>query len=211
MNIINMYISRNICICSLGLLILVGCSHQKPMLTVTQYSFNYKDQPFRIRSITSTEKSKSMNELIGDSVMAADYDQDRIIDRILYGKFSLDETQQIYNHGLNSVSEHNLLVVRNPTIDHYVARDDKQQYEIRTFRPTDGKIFNQFKITDARPVIPVISIFLDQEADGNLDKTIQGSMPIADAQRQYTKAIESGLQNGQLVKLNGTIQVATKQ
>ena len=104
----------------------IGCAHQKSQLSVTQYNFNYENKPYRIRSILSTEKSQSLNELIGDSVVAADYDQDRIIDRILYGNYSLDETQQIYEHGLNGVSKQNKLIIRKPLIDRYIQKKDKK-------------------------------------------------------------------------------------
>jgi hypothetical protein len=192
-------------------LMLSECAHQKPQFIVSQYRFNFESQTYRIRSISSNDKSESYNELIGEKFVATDYDQDRIIDSILLGEVSLGEAQQIYDYGLNEVSKEKKLQVRNPSIDRYLHEKNDFQLEIRSFRPTNAQPFNEFKITDNRPLVrPETIIIVDQNADGILDEVLKGSVSLEKAQSQYAEAIAAGLQKGELIKENGTILVKEK-
>jgi hypothetical protein len=192
-------------------LMLSECAHQKPQFNVSQYRFNFESQTYRIRSISSNDKSESYNELIGEKFVATDYDQDRIIDSILLGEVSLGEAQQIYDYGLNEVSKEKKLQVRNPSIDRYLHEKNDFQLEIRSFRPINAQPFNEFKITDNRPLVrPETIIIVDQNADGILDEVLKGSVSLEKAQSQYAEAIAAGLQKGELIKENGTILVKEK-
>jgi len=195
----------------LSIFLLYECATQKPQLRVSQYRFNLEDETYRIRSISSVDKTESYNELIGEKFMAADYDQDRIIDSILLGEVSLSEAQQIYDYGLNEVSKEKKLQVRNPNINRYLHEKNDFQLEIRSFRPINAQPFNEFKITDNRSLVrPEIIIIVDQNADGILDEVLKGSVSLEKAQSQYAEAIAAGLQKGELVKGNGTILVKEK-
>ena len=199
----------------LGLLLSIfmfyGCATQMPQLSVSQYRFNFNDETYRIRSISSEDKTESYNELIGENFMAADFDQDRIIDCILLGEVSLNEAQKIYEYGLDEVTKENKLQVRIPTINRYVHESNDFQIEIRSFRPTNAQPFNQFKITDNRPVVhPEIIIIVDQNADGTLDEVLKGEVTLEKVQSQYAEVIEAGLQKRELIKVNNTILVKEK-
>lgn len=193
------------------ILMLDGCAHQKSKVSVSQYKFDFNDRTYRIRSISSGDKTVSYNELIGEKFMAADYDQDRVIDSILLGEVSLSEAQQIYDYGLNEVSKEKKLQIRNPGINRYLHEKNDIQLEIRSFRPTNAQSFNEFKITDNRLLVsPEIIILVDQNADGFLDEVLKGSITLEKAQSQYAEAIAAGLQKGELIKANGTILVREK-
>lgn len=193
------------------ILMLCGCAHQKPKVSVSQYKFDFSDRTYRIRSISSGDKTESYNELIGEKFMVADYDQDRVIDCVLLGDVSLSEAQQIYDYGLNEVSKEKKLQVRNPNINGYLHEKNDFQLEIRSFRPINAQPFNEFKITDNRPLVrPEIIIIVDQNADGILDEVLKGSVSMEKVQAQYTEAIATGLQQGELVKANGVILVKEK-
>ena len=193
------------------ILMLSGCAHQKSQLSVSQYRFNLADKTYRIRSISSVDKTQSYNELIGEKFMVADFDQDRVIDCVLLGEVSLSEAQEIYEYGLNEVSKEKKLQVRNPSIDRYLHEKNDLQLEIRSFRPTNAQPFNEFKITDTRPLVsPEIIIIVDQNADGTLDEVLKGTVTLEKFQSQYSEAIAAGLQKGDLVKVNGTILVKEK-
>ena len=195
----------------LSIFLFYGCAPQKPQLRVSQYRFNFEDDTYRIRSISSTDKSQSYNEIIGEKFVAADYDQDRIIDCILLGEASLNEVQKIYEYGLNEVSKEKKLQVRNPDIDRYLLEQNDIQLEIRSFRPTNAQPFNEFRIADNRPLVrPEIIIVVDHNADGNLDEVLKGSISLDKAQSQYAEAIAAGLQKGELIKVNGKILVKEK-
>lgn len=195
----------------LSIFLFYGCAPQKPQLRVSQYRFTFEDDSYRIRSISSTDKSQSYNEIIGEKFVAADYDQDGIIDCILLGEVDLNEAQKIYEYGLNEVTKEKKLQVRNPSINRYVHDTNDFQLEIRTFRPTNAQPFNEFKITDTRPLVrPEIIILVDQNADGTLDEVLKGKVSMGQVQSRYAEAIAAGLQKGELIKVNGTILVKEK-
>ena len=192
-------------------IILAGCAHQKSQLSVSQYRFNLEDRIYRIRSISAEDKAESYNELIGEKFLAIDFDQDRIIDCILLGDGSLKEAQKIYEYGLNEVTKENKLEVRNPSIHRYLHNKNDLQLEIISFRPSNAQPFNEFKITDNRPLVrPGIIIVVDHNADGSLDEVVKGTVTLEKIQTQYDEAIAAGLKNGDLVKANGTILVKEK-
>ncbi|UCE06147.1 MAG: hypothetical protein JSW07_21610 [bacterium] len=195
----------------LSLLVLYGCANQKSQLSASQYRYTFEDEIYRIRSISSKDKTQSYNELIGVNFMAADFDQDRIIDCILLGEVSLNEAQKIYEYGLDEVTIENKLQVQIPSVNGYRHESDDLQLEIRSFRPPNAQPFNQFKITDNRPIFrPEIIVIVDRNADGTLDEVLKGAVTLEKVQSQYAEAIGAGLQKGKLIKVNNTILVKEK-
>ena len=194
-----------------SILILCGCATRKPQLRASQYRFTYQDEYYRIRSISSQDASESYNELIGDDFLAADFDQDRIIDSILLGEANLSEVQKIYEYGLDRVTQENKLQVRNPGISRYVHEDNGVQIELRSFRPADGLPFNEFRIVDKRQIVSAQAVILvDRNADGSLDEILKGTMSLEDAQSHYSQVIATGLRKGELVRVNNTVLVKEK-
>jgi hypothetical protein len=190
---------------------LYGCASQKPQLNVSQYRFNYNDQAYRIRSISLEDKKESYNEIIGQNFLAIDFDQDRVIDRILLGEVSLNEAQKIYEYGLDEVTRENKLYVRVSSNHRYVHENPDFHLEIRSFRPTNAHPFNEFKIVDSRQMVsPQTIVIVDKNADGTLDEVLKGTVALEEAQCRYTEAIEAGLRKGELAKVNGMILVKEK-
>ncbi len=188
-----------------------GCATQKPLLRASQYRFNYNEEAYRIRSISSQDRSESYNELIGKDFLAADFDQDRIIDCIVLGEAKLSEVQKIYEYGLDRVTQENKLQVRNPDISRYLHENNGLQIEMRSFRPADARPFNEFRIIDKRQMVsPQAVVLVDRNADGTLDEILKGEMSLESAQTHYTEVIETGLLKGELVRANGTVLVKEK-
>ncbi|HEX9972232.1 MAG TPA: hypothetical protein VGD14_09195 [bacterium] len=191
--------------------IICGCAAQKSQIRVSQYRFNLADETYRIRSISAKDKSESYNEVIGEKFIAADYDQDGVIDTIVLGEVSLNQAQKIYDYGINGVTKENKLRILNPGIDRYMHEKNDFQLEIRSFRPMNAQPFNEFKITDNRPIVrPEVIILVDQNADGILDEVLKGSVALEKYQPQYDEMIASGLEKGDLIKVNGMILVKEK-
>ncbi|MDZ7331343.1 MAG: hypothetical protein ONB31_05155 [candidate division KSB1 bacterium] len=190
---------------------LMTCAHQKPQVTVSQYRFILNDESYRIRSIQSTEKSNSYNEVIGDRFLAVDYDQDGVLESVVLGDVSLNEAQKVYDYGLNSLFQANKLRVREPDYSRYVQEKDHLQFEIRSFRPSHEAPFNQFRITNVRTLVPAeVLVFIDYNADGVLDEVLKGEASLEQYQSRYQEMIQIGLEHGELVKLNGLILVKEK-
>jgi hypothetical protein len=195
----------------LSIFVICGCANQKSQLRASQYRFSYNDEAYRLRSISSKDATEFYNELVGANFVAVDFDQDRIIDRILLGEVSLTEAQKIYEHGLDRLARENRLEVRIPRVSRYVHEKNDFQVEIRSFQPANAQPFNEFIITDNRPVLcPETVIIVDRHADGTLDEVLKGTATPAEFQSQYAKAIEAGLQKRELVKVNNTILVKAK-
>lgn len=195
----------------LSIFALGGCASQKSQIRASQYRFNYDGEAYRLRSISSENTTEFYNELVGTNFVAVDFDQDRTLDRILLGEVSLAEAQKIYEHGLEELAKENKLEVRVPRVSRYVHEKNDFQIEIRSFRPANAQPFNEFVVTDKRPVAcPETTIIIDHHADGTLDETLKGSATPAEFQSQYAKALEAGLQKGELIKVNQAILVKEK-
>jgi len=195
----------------LGIIAHCGCAGPKDHFRVSQYRFDVDDEIYRIRSIATPDNGESYNEIIGRDFMAADFDQDGIVDRILLGQASLSEAQRVYEHGLKRVTAENRLQVRNPRVNRYVHENNDFLVEISSFRPSNARPFNEFKITDQRPLVhPLVIVILDHDADGTLDEVLKGAEVPENAQSQYAKAIETGLSKRELVKVDNLILVAGK-
>ena len=195
----------------LSLFTLCGCASRKPQLRASLYRFNYADNAFRIRSISSNDTTVSYNELIGENVLAVDFDQDRIIDYVALGKMNLAEAQKIYEDGLSRIAAEKRLRVKTPSVDRYVHASNGFQIEIISFRPASAHPFNEFKIIDKRsPPRPEDIIMIDKNADGTLDEVLKGSGDLDNVQSRYAEAIEAGLLKRELVKVNSAVLVKEK-
>ena len=193
------------------ILALGGCANQKPQFHASQFRFSYGNEAYRLRSISSENTTEFYNELVGTNFVAVDFDQDRTLDRILLGEVSLSEAQKIYEYGIEMLARENKLEVRIPRVNRYVHEKNDFQIEIRSFRPANAQPFNEFVITDNRPVAcPETIIVVDHRADGTLDEVLKGNAKPAELQSQYAKVIEAGLQKGELVKVNQTILAREK-
>jgi len=188
--------------------VLWGCAHQKPQLHASQYRFSMNEENYRLRSIFSEDRTEFYNELVGVNFVAVDFDQDRILDRILLGEVSLAAAQKIYEHGLDQLARENKLEVRIPRVNRYVHEKNDFQVEIRSFRPAQAQPFNEFVIIDNRPgACPENVIVVDHLADGTLDETLKGAAKPEELQSRYAQAIAAGLQKGELVKVGAAILV----
>jgi len=194
----------------LVIFLLYGCASRRPQLGKSQYSFHFKGKVYQIQSIFSLDKRESCNELVGENFKAIDFDQDRIIDRIVLGDLSLNDAQKIYEYGLDMVTKEKKLRVQPPVVNHYVHKSYEFDYEIRSFRPANSQPFNEFKVIDKRQVVPSLIIIIDQNADGTLDEVLKGMAVPEKMQPQYSEVIKEGLKKKQLIKVDHMILVKEK-
>ncbi len=184
-----------------------SCVSSKPRAGVSQYLFTYDDEGYRIRSISSSDKTKSYNELIGKNFVAADIDQDRFIDQISLGEISLSEAQKIYNYGLTMLSKESKLVEIGPRVNQYLHENLKFDYEIKSFRPVNADPFNEFKIINKHSISKEVAILIDQKANGILNAVITGSVTVEEVQSKYSEVLKAGLEKGKLNKVDDKILV----
>ena len=190
---------------------LFGCSSTKSLRVSPFYYFDYNGDNCRIRSISSSDKTQSRNELLGNDFMAYDTDQDGTLDQIVLGEIPLSEAQKIYDYALNKLNNENKLREINPDDDKYQYVNSKYTYEIRTFRPVNGKPFNQFKVIKNYQIanqIPVVMI--DKNADGKLDAVLKGDVGVEKFQKKYNELLKKGLQNQEFIMVDNRILVNEK-
>jgi len=172
------------------------------------FSFTYEGEKYRIRSISCEDIAIASNELVGKRVLAKDFDKDTIIDQVVLGDMDLPEAQKIYEYGLNILLSENKLQEVETKIQSFQLIGELYNIKIKTFRPGDSSIpFNQFLIFDKKDDSSPIIIFVDQNADGQLDKSLKGNFSTEEYQTLYSDAISQGLQNNKLVKVDNMILV----
>lgn len=195
----------------LSILLLTGCATVTPGVRIYQYQFELDNEIYRIRSIDSADDDLASNELIGSSILAVDFDQDGVLDQITVGEKDLHEVQQIYEHGINDLSQKNKIQERNPQNHRFIVESQGFLLEIKSFRPENAPPFNEFKI-HRRYVKQnqVVAVAIDQNADGILDQRIKGTQRLEDIQAQYSMAIDAGLRQETLRKTDSRILVIKK-
>jgi len=191
---------------SLGFLsfcLFYSCTSSRTQARGSEYKFRYEEEFFHIRSYFSPQESENINTLIGKDLLAIDFDQDGIIDKVDRGNIKIDEVQRIYDHGLLQGNKEKKLQIRVPLANTYVNSTDGFSYEIKTIKPFDSQVFNEFKISDNRPLISQATIFIDKNADGSLDDLIKGKYDFEEAQKIYSRILDEGMQLGGIKKHNG--------
>jgi hypothetical protein len=190
------------------LLLLIACASTKSKLIISHYRYESDGQSYLIRSINSDKKEECFNELIAENFRAIDFNQDRIIDQIALGEAELSEAQKIYEHGLQLLSQEHRLKEHNTQINQYSEAEPCCLYEVKSFRSKNENSFNEFILTEDRNSInPLVTVGIDQNADGMLDLLIKGSKPLEEMQLKYQALISNGLAANRMVKADGMILV----
>lgn len=185
-----------------------NCTTVKPLTaTASYYRFILDGNNYKIRSIFSSDKNHSYNELIGNKFVAVDFDKDRIIDRIMIGNADIAKAQKIYEYGLEMLSRDNKLKVSNIEKALYSHENTEFDYQIKSFHPKGEQPFNEFMIIKKHDIYDGEIVILDQNADGNLDEVLKGPADVDTFQANYAYVINTGLKKNKLVKSGNMILV----
>lgn len=188
--------------------IFYGCASRKSEMTAAFYKCQYEGENYRIRSISSENPAYAFNELISSKFVAKDYDQDGYIDEISLGEIDMADAQKIYEYMLGKLTSQDKLREVNPKINKFQQVRSGFNCEIKTFRPAEGRPFNQFKMTRENPIVnPKVIIGIDYMADGTIDEMIDGDTSKETIQKFYTESVEKGLKEKVLIKKDGMILV----
>lgn len=188
-------------------LLLTNCTSSD--LKVSEFEFEYNDKQYTIRSTYCPNNPESCNQIMGKDIVAVDLNQDRVIDKIIMGNYSLAEAQEIYDFCLESLEKQNKLSRVNSAINGYYVVDREKDFEIRTMNSELKSIFNEFKIIEKkdRGSSLIINVYVDNNSDGQLDERIKGEISLADAQDYYSTIINRGLSERELIKVDNIITV----
>jgi len=178
-----------------------SCSATKPLNTATYFRFNFDDEAYRIRSVSSVDNGNSYNELIGKDFVAIDYDKDRIVDKITLGKAKLADAQKIYDYGLNILIQKDMIQIYSVNTIDYIQENSEYDYQIKSFHPDGAEPFNEFKIIRKHELTDTEIILIDKNADGTVDEVLKGPVhEVTDYQDRYNYVINAGLEKNKLVK-----------
>lgn len=188
-------------------LLLTNCTSSD--LKVSEFKFEYNNKQYTIRSTYCPNNPESCNQIMGKDIVAVDLNQDRVIDKIIMGNYSLAEAQKIYDFCLESLEKQNKLNRVNSAINGYYVVDREKDFEIRTMNTELKSIFNEFKIIEKKDwgSSLIINVYVDNNSNGQLDERIKGEISLADAQDFYSTIINRGLSERELIKVNNIITV----
>lgn len=191
------------------LLVSFSCSSSNQDLRVSGFRFSFEDNDYYIRSIYCPDSPQSCNHLIGKNFEAVDINQDRVVDKIVKGDFTIHEAQRIYDYSLDLLERENKLSVINQETENFQYKIKKPFliFEITSFQPELGKPFNQFRLVQKQGMNENISVFNDLQANGSLDEKLNGSFSIVDAQKQYLETIEEGIKENRISRADDLIRV----
>jgi hypothetical protein len=192
--------------------LLDSCASSKPELLISNYKYEYDNQKYQIRSVTSKSPGECFNQLIGKDFTAVDFNQDQIIDRIVRGEVKLNEAQKIYDYGLQKLAQEHKLKVHVTQVSQYTWDDPCCHYEIKSFRNNNSNPFNQFILIENRNTVSSQTLVsVDQNADGTLDVLVKGSATLEELQPKYESIIKKGLEAHKMNKVNGMILVKQEE
>ena len=171
--------------------ILSSCATTNSKLIISHYNYQIDNEPFRIRSVNSEKAEDCYNELIGNNFIAVDFNQDRIIDRVVMGKVDLAVAQEIYEMGLQLSAGEDKLDEHATRVSQFTQGKPCCLFEIKTFRSKKSKPFNEFIVVEKRNTSsPHTMVGMDDNADGILDKISKGSTNLERMQGKYQKRIK---------------------
>ena len=188
--------------------LLNSCASNKQGLIISHYNYEFDNQKYYIRSISSEQQGECFNQLIGKDFTAVDFNQDQIIDRIIRGEVELDQAQKIYDYGLQKLAQEHKLKVHLTHVSQYIWEDPCCHYEIKSFRDNNSNPFNQFILIENRNTVSSQTLVsVDQNADGTLDVLVKGSTTLEELQPKYESIIKKGLEAHKIDKVKGMILV----
>jgi len=191
-------------------LFFLSCSSSDQNLQVSGFRFTYDGNSYFIRSIYCPNNSESCNYLIGQNFKAVDFNQDRVIDKIVNGDVTIHEAQRIYSYALNILEKQNKLNVINKETEkfQYTITRPNIVFQITSFHLEKEGPFNQFRIVQKRGDLQQdISLFNDLKADGKLDEKLKGTFSIDNAQKYYKETIDEGIRANRIVAADSLIRV----
>ncbi len=190
---------------SISGLILINCSSYSGM-RVSEFKFTYQGQDYILRSAYCPNNPQSCNQIICKEFVANDLNQDRVIDEVVNSDIPISKIQEVYDYCLNALEKQgriNQIDFGNST---FTYTENSLILGIKTFVIDSTNQFNQFTIKEKYGFTGMkITVFLDKDADGKLDETLKGDFNFNTGQEKYTNAIDKGLREGRLKKINNAI------
>lgn len=192
-----------------GLLIIVGmilnCSHFKPQIQVGGFNFDYRGKIGRIEGVTPNyQEGYNVLTLRDDGKLilkAIDSDQDGTLNEVLAGSMTLAEAEKVYQTGLDYGFEKGLIHQRT-LIREFEWKDARTVYRLASLVLLQGETYNRFTIVPPSFEGPV-TICIDENADGKLDRIEQGNGVASDYQELYRLILDKGMHAGKIKQSRG--------
>jgi len=196
------------------IILLIGCATTPyKMIEIGGYAFYYEGKTYQIESITpkTSEGYNYLTQHVGNQLVmrAIDKEQDGMLDQVLTGKIGIEEANQIYSKGITMGQAKGKIKGRNFTRS-YTTSDILHNYTLKTYILAVGEIYNQFTV-EKRETTEENAVWVDKDADGNLNTLQTGLNDIERYQMMYKRILDLGIARGKIVETNGKFQVAMIQ
>ena len=192
---------RTLCILTLSYVILCSCATQKDFARKSVYSFSIGERIFQITSFNTnsgegTNFLSQTNETGSAILKARDLDQDGTIDIILKGSWSLSEANSIYSEGITSAKSDGSFTERT-SLRTFEFETNMNLFTVKSYSSDPQNVSNLFIILDK--TTNEESIFLDSNADGNLESVEKGTFNFDEADKLYGEVLNEGISRKQIV------------
>lgn len=189
--------------------IICSCATQKELARKNVYSFIINEQVFQITSFNtdSGEGTNFLSEIddTGEPLLKArDLDQNGTIDIILKGSWSLFEANLIYNEGIASAKAAGNITERT-SLRTFEFQTPTNLFTIKSYSTGPQNVSNLFIILDK--TTNGESIFLDSNADGQLESVEKGTFNLDEADSLYSKVLNEGITRRQIQHMDGKYTV----
>ena len=192
--------------------IIMGCGVTRPPINTSGISFDYEGKTYRIESMTPQFK-EGYNVLVlkeGNKTFlrAIDKEQDGLLDKVVQGKLTLAQADEIYRYGI-AEAKHRGNYRKRDFARVYRTSDVMNDYVLRTYVLAVGETYNLFSVQN-KNTQEFKSVVLDLAADGSLNEAEKGAENMEYYQKLYQEILDQGLKEGKILKTDEMYLVALR-
>tara|TARA_R110000868_G_scaffold378658_4_gene644184 strand:+ start:237 stop:887 length:651 start_codon:yes stop_codon:yes gene_type:complete len=179
---------------------IISCATNKEFAKKSIFSFSANGLQYQIICI-NTESGEGTNYLahINDQgyqlSLARDLDQDGSIDQILHNEFTLSDANKVYKIGIEKARLMGSYNERS-SLRTFEYIDGQTTYTIKTYIIDKEIANNLFLISNS--ILNTESMFIDTNANGELDSREKGVLQISEANILYKSLLKNGVNSGEI-------------
>src|SRR6056297_925677 len=199
----------------LPLLLLIfvsGCSMFRYQQTGSLFLFEYQGKKYEIAGHTN-ERGESANYLVhreGKKIVfrAIDHNRAGVIDKVMSGSIGVLEANEIYQAGIKSAMEENLVknIKRNRT---YESKYGDYRLVVETYLKRNKEFHNRFLLFTLNWELK--GIYWDENSDGLIDRRASGEVDLETAQNLYSIILDEAEEEDQLIETENGQRIIGKE
>lgn len=193
-----------------AIILIAGCASTKQG-TVNRFMFEYEGSDYQIVS-ARMPTGEGINYLIAQDRGAAffraqDTEQIGLIDTVLDGSVPLSIANEIYQAGILAAHEQGRRSFQEPTRCFEYSKGGTT-YVVQTYELGTERAYNKFVVLDDGHALRYT--FIDDDANGTLNRQRNGGVEPGDYQQTYVEALQYGMSQGRVVAHDGMLLVRAR-